>query len=161
MLRTCFAAAGSTLLLALVACTGGPGDPSTLTQQNRSGQGGDVGGDLADQIRRAQEEAAKGERGSSGAAVPPASSRISVGEFKKDCEQDSDCTAVYEGEVCGGCDCENEAIAASERSAYERKKLEATIACVSGGSVPSAADCGECPTKTAVCDQGSKKCRLN
>ncbi len=62
------------------------------------------------------------------------------------CTVDTDCVAVFLGDVCGHCRCPTAAIASSSQSAYDAE-LEAALK-----------SCGGAPVNTCLCTQASAHC---
>ncbi|PZR18594.1 MAG: hypothetical protein DI536_01555 [Archangium gephyra] len=73
-------------------------------------------------------------------------------DYKQSCTKNSECVAVYLGEVCKPCLCNNDAIAAEQSKIYEADFTGAQRSC--SGPIPAVA-CGPCEAKAAVCDNGT------
>lgn len=74
-------------------------------------------------------------------------------DYKQTCTKSSECVAVYLGDVCKPCLCNNDAIAAEQEKIYEADATGAKRSC---GPVEAVA-CGACEAKSAVCADGTCK----
>ena len=79
---------------------------------------------------------------------------LEVKDYNVSCQHDSDCLAVYVGDVCKGCVCDNAAIAASENYIYEADKSGAGRSCK---TPPANTNCAACAPVTVTCDNGTCK----
>jgi hypothetical protein len=149
------------LALVVVACTGGPGPVD---------QGGDNGDQYGTVTAESSGNAVQVDRGSNGAVPgsstsgnPPRSSAsstssgtpstpqmVSAAAFSQSCQNDSDCIAIYEGNLCTSCICGNAAIASSESQKYSSEVGTKRQQCGSIDSNP----CAPCQTKQAKCNAG-------
>src|SRR5262245_6255891 len=83
------------------------------------------------------------------AACAPADTTISLQGYNKSCAAATDCVAVHAGEICGGCDCPNDAINRADLARYNAELKDKEESC----SKPPLA----CPCAAAmpVCTQGT------
>ena len=150
--RIALATGGFVALLA--ACVGGPGplpdqgidqasqgggiqgDPSSTTEQTSSAGGNDNSGSKPEQTR------------------PPVMLRAS--DYDQDCEVDSDCVAVFEGEGCTACRCPNAAISTQDATKYATDVQNAAKDCPARGDVA----CASCQNVSPGCNPDTKKCAL-
>lgn len=155
MLRICCARrlAGASFFVLLAACTGGPGAPGTQQNPHRNqAPSGLSGSGVIDDDDDGQPQIP---------TPPPASSRIDIGTYKADCAEDSDCVAVYQGELCGGAStCANAAIHREAQVQYQLDRVQKSIACAASGNSGNMAEAAPCQERAARCDQGSKRCAL-
>jgi hypothetical protein len=81
----------------------------------------------------------------------PGNHTISTAGYSLACTQDSDCMAVYAGDVCHACDCPNTVIAISGLAMYQQQEAAALMGCC-----PPASDPCPCPLiAVPVCQQGT------
>jgi hypothetical protein len=81
----------------------------------------------------------------------PGGHAISVADLSNACTTDSDCIAVFAGDVCSECTCPNTAIASTEMAAYD--SLEAAK---QAGCCPNEGPTCECPTiGVPTCQSGT------
>jgi hypothetical protein len=79
----------------------------------------------------------------------PGNTTLDASRYQTTCVVDSDCVAVFMGDICSACTCHNDAISTSSRGRYNGDV---------GGIAPwcpqNFSTCGACPTVTAGCDAG-------
>jgi hypothetical protein len=68
--------------------------------------------------------------------------------YDRSCARDSDCVAVYVGELCKGCYCPNAAISAGALANHERDTAETKKYC---GAAAPAVSCVQCTVPTVRC----------
>jgi hypothetical protein len=91
-----------------------------------------------------------GGAGTGGACTETSDHTLSGAGLSTACAQDSDCIAVYFGDGCSECYCDNAAIAASSQSAYAAEQ-----AAKKAGCCPQPA-CGiDCASPLVSCLQGT------
>lgn len=87
---------------------------------------------------------------SSGSSSGPSSGgggkQISASDFEQGCVNENDCVAVFQGDVCNTCKCQNAAIAKTDLSKYE--SASSTDEC--RNQQPCAADCQEARVQCLV-----------
>ncbi len=71
-------------------------------------------------------------------------------DYVKTCTWDTDCLAVFFGDVCGNCNCPNGAIAADNRYIYEADQTGAERSC----GPRQAIGCAECQVVEVACNDG-------
>jgi hypothetical protein len=130
------------IAVCLVGCVGGPGD----------GFGGDggVGSSSGSSGNSSSGGSSSGSSGSSGGA----STQIRASDFTQSCQVASDCTPIYQGEVCTPCACPNAAIATTQLDAYQSKLTQIRSTC---GPLPAIA-CADCANATPLC--AGNKCNV-
>ncbi len=76
---------------------------------------------------------------------------IAASDYDQSCQQDDECVAVYEGDVCACGGCDNAAINASDSTAYSADRDAAQSTC------PSGQQCfdGACAQAATLCVHGS------
>lgn len=72
-------------------------------------------------------------------------------DYTLTCERDADCVAVYLGEVCKPCICDNAAINVLQRNIYNADFTGAQRSC---SSIPTE-ECAGCAPLTVSCDNGT------
>ena len=134
---------------ALVACVGGPGPlPGQQTDQERQGGSGQ------EPAQPSESSGSPGEQPSPG-TVTGGSVTISASEFDRSCEEDGDCVAVFEGNVCESCTCPNTAIAMKDAQTYASKAAEAIKSC----SGKRDEECAGCASTSVKCS-AEKTCTI-
>ena len=76
------------------------------------------------------------------------SPKIDLTEYSQSCETPQDCLPVYEGPLCGGCECPNAVINMSEQARYEAERAALEEGC------QSAMNC-DCVSFTPGCANGT------
>ena len=78
------------------------------------------------------------------------STKLSTAGFDKSCSADTDCVAVFEGNACAGCRCDNAAIAKSAEKDYRKERAIREDRCTN--VPPCDADCAQV---SVVCNAGT------
>ncbi len=76
-------------------------------------------------------------------------------DYDQSCERGSECVAVFLGDVCNPCRCNNAAIVATQAEIFEADATSARRSC---GRVEPV-ECAPCESRTVVCE--SQKCALS
>ncbi len=81
---------------------------------------------------------------------PGPSTAVHTKNYSKACAVETDCVAVYEGNACSACQCENAAVAKTEHKNYLRDLGFAEGRCT---SAPACA--ADCRSVTVTCTSGT------
>ncbi len=85
-------------------------------------------------------------------AAPAAPADLKASDYSQSCDLASDCSPVYQGQVCAPCPCPNSAIAMKDLAKHQADFSARKSSC---GLNPPVA-CAACQTSTATCE--NKKC---
>jgi hypothetical protein len=124
-------------MLVGAACTGGAG-PIDQGGTSSSGASSATG-------------SSSGVGGSSGAGSSSGTTggTISASEFSQACVENSDCVAVYEGNICNQCGCANASIAKTDVKDYSARRQNA------GCPQTDVACANDCQDAVAICAGGT------
>ena len=73
-------------------------------------------------------------------------------DYKRSCAADSECVAVYGGDVCALCPCPTDGIAASDLPRYQKDTASLKSHC---SKTTPPVDCEPCPAMLAFCLDGT------
>jgi hypothetical protein len=93
--------------------------------------------------------------GSADGGVDAATLVVVATDFDQSCTTANDCVAVYTGNACALCTCQNEAISKTSLAAYDAKWNELVAAC---GQRPGIGCEADCVSPALACTEG--KCAL-
>ncbi len=145
---------GSFVALLAVACVGGPGQ---LPDQgiDQASQGGGV---VADPSGSPTGDETSSGTNNGGNKPPPGKPPVILraGDYDQDCEVDTDCVAIFEGNACTSCACPNAAIASKDASKYSGDRTDAAKDCPDPGDVA----CTPCESPRVGCNPNTKKCGI-
>lgn len=150
MRKAGFAFVGSVVVVTvLAACVGGPG-PLPDQGPDQASQGGGI------QSASGGSGQPSGSKSAGGGTATSTSQTIKASEFERSCTADSDCVTVYEGLVCGACQCPNAAIAKKDQVKYSSELAKRSAGCSDPGDVA----CDPCASPRVGCDPDTKRCAI-
>ena len=128
---------------ATVACVGGGGplpDPSGQGEETNPGTGDDN-----------QPTPTTTDSGSTNSPPSP----ITASSYNASCTQNSDCAAIFEGDVCSNCRCPNASINTQDVPKYSTDVATAIKSCAS-----STANTCKCTAPQVRCNTTAKRCEV-